>query len=691
MNSVILGLLRSSTITDIAKFHGLTVLQYASIKRWDSIPPQTRRDVKETLQILLQHESSPPFSLRSNFTLNKLIQVYVSIWRRDWLTCDNKDHEKFFQYAESLLSLQDNSEVSIRCNIIGCMLLRTIVDAFSMKSSTESHYFPYDFHAQINKNFEQKYLSDVFFLSHKSLVRILSSFVHLQSNDIFVLYVKLVGEHLKLEIDILSWDFSDVFSYRSLTEKGNSTSCVQESHLYTLPSDWTTLLSTVDFLGALLNCYKYLEIQIKNPTYSVEASANRLEIQNLFAILASINFQSPAISPQGYALFLSNIVDVANSVFITINPNSDIRSFDDGGSRAPDLNLFCTTMHRLHNNVKLEHLMSLSKYEAAIFNLGAVTCSMAGELAAFADALLTSANEAIRTRDSRALSRLKEMSPFDSWRRDVLVTCLDIWAIILESLINLADGSLGVGTTSGQQLLQSLAFRDWLRNTAKATFADVYRCATVTFLLDIVTSAAHGEDDDDELGEDEVEIESRSIDELLASFCTIGRTCFPDSVAMITVELRNALETASTLSSVPLQEGGKQCIEILERFRIGIIFLSHLCFENFSEAAMNSSGEVPAVHGLILPFLRAEVDQSYMNNMIGTIVNILMYQISLLEGGNGAHPLLSPLILKLLYRFFAEFVSRFIESDESVYSAENWAILQQFNTMNGEFVSILLS
>jgi hypothetical protein len=115
------------------------------------------------------------------------------------------------------------------------------------------------------------------------------------------------------------------------------------------------------------------------------------------------------------------------------------------------------------------------------------------------------------------------------------------------------------------------------------------------------------------------------------------------------------------------------------------MFLSHLCFENFSETAMNSSGEVPAVHGLILPFLRAEVDQTYMNSMIGTMASILMCQISLLEAGNGAHTLLSPLILKLLYRFFAEFVSRFIESDESVYSAENWAILQQFNIVNGEF------
>ena len=99
---------------------------------------------------------------------------------------------------------------------------------------------------------------------------------------------------------------------------------------------------------------------------------------------------------------------------------------------------------------------------------------------------------------------------------------------------------------------------------------------------------------------------------------------------------------------------------------------------------MISSGEVSAVHGLILPFLRAEVDQSYLNTMIGTVVNILMYQVSLLEMGDGAHPLLSPLILKLLYRFFAEFVSRFIESDESVYSADNWAILQQFNTINGD-------
>eukprot|EP01035_Chromulina_nebulosa_P030634 gene30634-40726_t len=421
------GLLRSSTITDIAKFHGLTVLQYACIKKWDSVPPQTRRDVKETLQILLQHESSPQFNMRSNFTLNKLTQVYVSIWRRDWLICDSNDQETFFRYAESLLSVQDDSEIGMRCNIIGCLLLRTILDAFSMKSSSESHYFPYDFHAQINKNFEQKYLSDVFFLSHKSLVRLLSSFVHLQSDDLFVLYLKLVGEHLKLEIDILSWDFSDVFSYKSLIEKGSSASHIQEPHLYTLPSDWTTLLFAVDFMGALLNCYKYLEIQIKNPTYSVEASANRLEIQNLFAILASINCQSPAISPQGHALFLSNIVEMANSVFTTINSTSDPCSFEDGGSRAPDLNLFCTTMHRLHNNVKLDLLMSLSKYEAAILNLGAVTCSMGGELAAFADALLSSANEAIRTRDPRALSRVKEMSPFDSWRREVLMTCLDIW------------------------------------------------------------------------------------------------------------------------------------------------------------------------------------------------------------------------------------------------------------------------
>ena len=671
-----MGLLRSPTITDVAKFHGLTVLQYASIKKWDLISIQARRDVKETLQILLQLESSPQFSMRTHFTLNKLIQVYVSIWRRDWLSCDKNEQEIFLQCAESLLTVQDSSEISIRCNIIGCMLLRTIIDAFSIKSSTEYQYFPYNFHAQINKNFEQKYLSKVFFLTHKSLIRTMSS---LSSNELFLLYLKLVGEHLKLEIDTLSWDFSDAFSFKVLVEKGNSAPHLQDSQLYSLPADWTSLLFAVDFLGALFNCYKYLDIQMKNPTYTVEASANRLEIQNLVAILASINCHSSSISPQDHCMFLSNIVEVANSVYVTIDCNSSLRGFEEEGTRASDLNFFCTIMHRLHNNIKLELLMSVSKYEAAVFNLGAVTCSIAGELSAFADALLSSANESIKNRDSRALARLKEMSPLDSWRRDVLVTCLDIWAIILESLINMGEGS-----SSSPQLLQSPAFHDWLRNTAKTTFADVYRCSTVTFLLDLVKSAEHGDDEEDELGEDEVEIESRSIDELLASFCAIGRTCFPDSVAMVTVELRTALEAASTISSVPHQEGGKKCVEILERFRIGIIFISHLCFENFSETAMISSGEVSAVHGLILPFLRAEVDQSYLNTMIGTVVNILMYQVSLLEMGDGAHPLLSPLILKLLYRFFAEFVSRFIESDESVYSADNWAILQQFNTINGD-------
>ena len=102
------GLLRSPTITDVAKFHGLTVLQYASIKKWDLISTQVRRDVKETLQILLQLESSPQFSMRTTFTLNKLIQVYVSIWRRDWLTCDKNEQEIFLPSAESLLSVQDH-------------------------------------------------------------------------------------------------------------------------------------------------------------------------------------------------------------------------------------------------------------------------------------------------------------------------------------------------------------------------------------------------------------------------------------------------------------------------------------------------------------------------------------------------------------------------------------------------------
>lgn len=57
---------------------------------------------------------------------------------------------------------------SKKSNLIGCVLLRIVVDEFSSKSVMEAN-LSFDFHSKVKRQFEEKCLTATFTLSNKVL------------------------------------------------------------------------------------------------------------------------------------------------------------------------------------------------------------------------------------------------------------------------------------------------------------------------------------------------------------------------------------------------------------------------------------------------------------------------------------------------------------------------------------------
>ena len=622
--------------------------------------------MKETLEILLQQQLNSSGLLKSKYVLNKLLQSISCIWKRDWLQCNIAEKQSFFLQIESLICSQ--LDPTSKYNLIGIIFLRTVIDVFSMRSYSEAN-LPFDFHNRTRQEFEQNYLTKTFLIAHNSLYSLFQIVVALSTspealqspnNESLANKLFLLDENLKLEIEIISWNFTDSFVSNGADYSISSTATVA---LLSLPDDWMRLLLSIDYLTSVLYCYKSLQIFIKHPSLAQISNSIRLEIRNLLTAISSIQ------TVQSQAAIFSTVLNLTNNIIQSIDLRPQIVDLEDGGPRCDDLQLFCSIILRLHSNLKLDTLVQMPAYEGTLINLGVTTCLMAGELASIVDSLINSLSS-----QGAGILRTIEVLPLNSWRREVLSASLDIWTILLDSSSFLdsinSTGNSNIG--SRESIFQTQSFQAWIHSTAKKAFEDMFRCALFSYLLDSWTD---GERDE---GEEEEDIDSRDVDELLSSFCTLGRVCFPDSAALVSAEIRSTLSAAS--ADLTLHANDRKPLELLERFRIAILFISHLCFDNFSELATSvGRGEVPAVSGLILPYLGRTESGGVMSELLATLSALLSFQLSLPP----SHPLLSPLLLRLLYRFFGEFISRFVECDESAYSSENWEVLSRFNTVNG--------
>ena len=198
----------------------------------------------------------------------------------------------------------------------------------------------------------------------------------------------------------------------------------------------------------------------------------------------------------------------------------------------------------------------------------------------------------------------------------------------------------------------------------------------------------------EEENEEDALIESRQTGDFLIAICTIGRVNFSSSLLYIHNILNNSiteLQTLSQQSIVTLNSNNNNnnnyiyCIQGLEKCRICIEFASYLCIDVFHENSSEMNKETPTINDAILFQLSIPNSNGLvvLHDFVGLIATLLQWETQLVVStatnsstttSTAPHPLESPYLLQAVYRFFTEYVLRFIDPDSEQYSVETLAV-----------------
>jgi hypothetical protein len=214
--------------------------------------------------------------------------------------------------------------------------------------------------------------------------------------------------------------------------------------------------------------------------------------------------------------------------------------------------------------------------------------------------------------------------------------------------------------------------------------------------------------------------QGRTMDSLLSEICTVGRTSFAEAarhvcnslaaslqdaekLLQLQSQLQSQLQQGSGSASTSMESVSRDSVRILESLRIGVLFVSHLCIDDFQgDVSVSASSDTPTIPPFVLDAFAqgrgsgqggvqggaqggAEMS-SLLHQQISLIASILRVQMHVLSS-SAAHPLLSPLLIQNLFHFFAEYAVRYFDADTSLYSVRTLQEVPMLFTLHGKQAS----
>lgn len=718
--------LQAANASHIAKFQAISILQYACLNRWIRLSKHDHDELKNISFAMVNHciyLPTPP-----QYLLNKLIQVYVSFWKRSWLDCSEIEKNQFFQSIGQLLS-------TVQGRKAGVVVLRTIVEEFSSKSFAEAN-LSLVHHIQIKTAFQGADLQRVFAMTVEFVVVVFQTLSSItNSNDSIVeTLLKTLAELLKLLTEVISWDFSDDGSQNATTGT-KAPAVVQYSKL---PREWATHLIQPSFIDSIYSMYRqllhYRQGQISGSASpggtvsdlaSVDLSNCLLESRNLILCLSSINgpiFADPAekVAMASYITDYSiQLVENSNHKLELGGPEINSLTisspcYETGSTvratvRHEELELFLHTVFRLLNNFKVTTLCAMPNFNTMLVTLMSVSYENAMEVLSISKDMLSKAEQIVQYAPSPSgvtgtgsvngeasvsfLKSLYDTKVLDTWRGDVMNSVLDIWSLLLEDptilsiITSTAPSSPRAGGIAAAN--QSLNFKIFLSKMSHELYPVWFESLMGIYIFESFLSADEEIDEDDEL------IESRSVEDMMRGISVIGRVNLVNSSTILNGFLSSCTAGASALheQNMRLTYGGiseMSVLIVLEKLRICVLFVSYLLIENYHENSEDCEHESPTISELVLQSLASDNQQTIalLHQTLSYVCDLLRFQVIVLCSGKG--DLSSPMVLQLVFRFLTEYTLRYVDVDASKYSREEVTITPRLTTIHGMLINRFL-
>lgn len=685
--------IRTPGCSSLAQFQLALVIQYSSLKNWAHLSIETISSLRETLWGLI--ETAVARGSMPKYALNKVILVFVLLWKRGWKDCSSKEQELLFHRVSGFLGTAhggdaaQNSIANPDAFKFGPMILRVLIEEFNNMNTTEIA-LPLEFHEKSRKKFESYGLGE----SLRLCMGCIGLAFHLVSertnggaiqSDV----VNIVIESVKLFVELLQWNFA------THSNKGGAA-----ANLLYLPRAWAAAIMGANMLEGSFSVYGKLRsycLQLASQPSDSNGSGGHgnglmrkldpeeagrqqtvrdivgclSELRSLMVTLSSVS-GSPFFDNDEERISYGEVLMGRTKALLETSLSSGTQEIKSSSSfailseelRSRECESFSATFLRLLGNFRLPLCYCMPSFSPMLMQLGHSTLQLAQEVSA----RLTVSIEKI----SSGQDWNDEVSLFQGWRGEAMVLLFDSWCIILddpdmirgvyEQHQNGGVSPTGGGTPlTGAQLQQ---LKTDMAQMAQAVYQELFRCYYQSVVHDALLGAEEEEDEDEE------NIESRSKDDILVCIGTIGRSSLVSSLDCITSALHLAMQEAQSLVAAASTGGGggvsqleAEKLRILEMMRIVTLFGCHLFAEDFR----GDPGEVTSSEAPILPQGVLASGASAANSIVrlySSVHNCLQQQMSFAET---APTMASPYLLQHLFRFMGEYFLRFLDPDRSLY------------------------
>lgn len=653
-----------------SKFQACLILQYTLLnKKWTYLSNDQINDIIQFLwNVLLKNNKIQDLP---KYLINVYISTLALTYKRYWTQISPNDIQGVFQQIS--VCLQQPLLFTIGCNI-----MKFILEEFSSFSSAKI-ILPLEFHRQCHDSFQTNGLDIIFeyglqcFLqsSSKSLSPINTGLNYEKDISLIVSEIQASTQVL---VEVLYWDFNSLETQqKSLGIKISNSHTMDRYHelLSKIPQTWMQNgLVSSQLITVVFDTYEFLRNNIDNIANMV--STNHVLLETFIdcitligqLIIAFVSIPIPYEHVSAIDMITNRLLlSMKHLIDMKAQPSSVLKPFTTKVYQKL-FEQFSLSIQMLFSNYSLETLYGMSCFEQLILGLANLTSQLTSEMYQLANYKLGSSSNSLFANED--IDNL-----FENWRVDVIYANLETWCLILDNPMILAWQRRD--TSSSPSIGQSLKLG--LQSIGKNIFEQLFQTILISTLSNS-TSSNNAEDDvlseEDDENED---IHKRSLDELIAITCSIGRTCFVPSTELLQKTIQQASQQ-------------KKHLHILESYRICILFALHLLDDTYrsetidsntfstSTSRLTSNSETPCIPSFILDSFLVDGNYSLqaLQSLFLSLESILQWQYNILLEANGSD-LLSPVLLNYLMQFYNAYVVRYEYIDPKLYASDFYPIL----------------
>lgn len=634
--------LQSPQTTAVTKFYALSAVQYALLMRWETLAAAVWKEWIGFAEVLVGSHAAVAHTSPS-FLGNKIVQFYVSLHKRSWVSLDVSERQKMVSFAFYLMQLGSVQAV------VGSALLVCIVEEFASLRFTD-HSLTISVFNKAKSSFEggllEKILSEL-----QTIVYALGSKLSAATDLEQDLLYRQLGNVLKCMNSIVIWNYGEQTVIKGAGEDGETSMSV----LMPPPSLAAKILNP-EFVSLPFSLYKHLRGVFQDKSPSIPSAGVVLtELRSLVSSLAQVSAGS--LEDQKLAAVDHLVAQFVQFIQPSISRHTmELLTFEsedyelEGNMRAFDLQAFVGVAQALVITHGVDTLMRCGSFPQMVMLLGQITREMDSELGALvADVVLLSARANFESDGC-------EVAVLDSWRADLLSSLLMMWTALQDDY-TLAQNVGWSGQDGGASHSTMAGF---MASLSADLFPSLFNHMLQAFASACLQAGEDGDEERDQISEERLQTVLGNLSVFARMNVSANLVVVTRTLASIHGDLQNAMNNRN------------KDIFCLEYMRLTILVLSYILIDDYSAASESPpSGESPVINSLVLDALLVSQTQEAFLQSLQLLLVVLQQQLTGVSSSTSCKE--SPAVVECVFALFSLLMGRYIDPCIENYNSASLA------------------